>query len=111
MTRTQLACYALTASAIILAALIVVQVVPRLESPALGQYVLTEDNITLLTTQGIGGNDYIYMLDKRNERLVAYTQRANGEIERIGLVDLREQFSQGYRRFGGDQGGNRRPGR
>ncbi len=111
MTRTQLACYALTASAFILAALIVVQVVPRLESPALGQYVLTEDNITLLTTQGIGGNDYIYMLDKRNERLVAYTQRANGEIERIGLVDLREQFSQGYRRFGGDQGGDRRPGR
>ena len=72
MTRTQLACYALIASACITGALLISQL-PGINQEARAELLLNKDTLTMMTAQVRQGEDALFVIDSVNEKLLIYT--------------------------------------
>jgi len=91
MTRTQTACYALIASAFVLAAMLVAGVSRHADTQANADVVVTKNVYTFLSANGVNdGEDFIYVLDNKNERLLCYWHNPRGRIELFGTTDISE---------------------
>ncbi len=73
MTRTQLAGYALIASACVLTGLLLVQLGGLKANEARAEMVLNKDTVTMLTTSVQAGEEALFVMDSVNEALLIYT--------------------------------------
>ena len=105
MNNTRLACYALIASAFVLAGLLAVSI-GRMESVANAELVIARDNFTLMTAQTRSGVESLFVLDNQNGRLYVYDTDRKGEIVPGASTDLGQVFSR-VNSGGGAGGGGR----
>ncbi len=110
MKRTELACYALIASAFALGGLLLVQLSDRggFEQQAQAEMAVTRNNITVLTAQTRNGEEALFVLENFSQRMLIFTvdltkRRLELAYDPIPLDDL---F--GGRAGGGGGGGGRR---
>lgn len=105
MSRIQLACYSLIASAFLLAGLLVVQVGDRLETPAEGAMVINQQNFTLMTARTRSNEEALFVMDDNSGQLMVYkTEVARDRIELAAVVPIRQIFQGGQAQ---DIGGGR----
>ena len=105
MNRIQLACYSLTASAFVLAALLLVGVRGSLTQPAMGDQLLSQGSITLMTASAGSGEEALFVLDSINEKLLIYRlDVGKSQLELAGSLNIVQLFSSGDR---GGQPSNR----
>ncbi len=95
MTRIQLACYTLIASAVVLAGLLIMQLGRHSTgSEAQAAMVIARDNFAMLTTQTRSGEEALFVLDNQTGRLLIY--RLDVQKKNLRLVaneDLPRIFS------------------
>ena len=93
MTRTQMACHCLIASAFVLVGLLVVNAAPRLASEAEASLVIARDNFTLLTAKTRSDEEALFLLDNTTQRLLIYRLNLRrNQVELVGGGDLRQIF-------------------
>ncbi len=93
MTRTQLACYSLMASAFLLAGLLIVNLPDRLAPQANAAMVLNKDTLTLLTARTRSDEEALFVLDSLNAKLLIYRlDIGKKQIELAGTADLTQLF-------------------
>jgi len=112
MTRIQLACYALTASAFILGGILVSQLA-SLTPTAEADLVLSSPRgeITLMTTRSANDEEALIVLDSANNRLIAFkSSLGRGGGSGAGRIEFVDQYNLA-RAFGGGGGGGGRGGR
>ena len=83
MSRVQLACYSLLASAFLLAGLLVVQLGDRLETPAHAAMVVNQQNFTLMTAPTQEREEALFIMDDNSGQLLIY--KSDVPRERIVL--------------------------
>jgi len=93
MTRIQLACYALIASACVSAALLLSQL-PGIEQEARAELLLNKDTLTLMTAQVRADEDALFVIDSVNEKLLIYTTDFGKKKLELAVapVDLARMF-------------------
>jgi len=97
MTRIQTACCCLAASAFVLAALVMVQASHFADNKAQAEMVVNKDTFTLMSAQFRTDSEIIYVLDSRNERLLAYLLDPNQRVIKLlpnGALPLPRAFEQ-----------------
>lgn len=120
MNRITMACYALIASAIVLTAMVAAAASATfsqdtsarsslLEAEALGGMVVSRDGATMLTAEGAGSDDFVYVM--QGGRLLCYapSQRGRQNLEPFAVMDVDKQVEL-YLKKAGQDDGNRRPG-
>lgn len=108
MNRIQYACFALIASAFVLAGMLVSQMGSRLVQPAYAGEAILRDNLSTVTAQAREGEDALFVLDSISERLMIYRLEAGKKrLELAASVNLAELFAGG----GGNAADDRRGGR
>ena len=108
MTRIETACYALIASAFILAGLLLVQVSGR-PNTADASLVISRDNFTLLTAKTRSNEESLFIINNATNRLLIYRlDLARKRIELSGGADLADLFSRGAGGGDRDAGGRGR---
>jgi len=105
MKRLTLATSFLIASAFVLGALLTVEIAQKMESPAHAEMVVNKDLYTVLTAPGIGGSDFLYMLDNKNERLLCYRSDPRGRVELYAALNVTESIKQGLAAWEKSRGG------
>jgi hypothetical protein len=107
MSRTQTACFALLASAFVLAAMLVAGITRHADTTANADVVITKNVYTFLSANGVNtGEDFIYLLDNKNERLLCYWHNPRGRIELYGTLDVAndiQAFIKTLEKRGGDR--------
>lgn len=102
---TQLACYALIASAFVLSGLLVIQLQPQ-PSEAEAGMVIKDNNFSVLTARTADDEEALFVLDNTSQRVLIYTQDiARKRLELVGQADLGRMF--GAAGGGGGGGGGR----
>ena len=96
MNRTQLACYALLASAFVLAAWLIVRAQDRVDliRPAHAGMAINHDSISVMTGRTGTDEESLFVIDGFNEKLLIY--RADITDDKLifaGSLDLQELFS------------------
>lgn len=86
MTRIQVACYSLTASAFVLAAVLFVQLAGQAEPQAYADLVVNRDNFTFMTAQTANDAESIFLLDNLNEKLLVYDLDIGRKEIKLGQV-------------------------
>ncbi len=105
MTRIETSCFALIASAFILAGLLIVQV-GSTPNTAEASMVITRENFTLLTARTRSNEESLFIINNNTSKLMIYTlDLARNRIELSGGANLADLFS------GGGGGGDDRRGR
>lgn len=97
MTRTQMACYSLIASAFVLGALVLVQAGRHVETRAEAAMVINKDQLTLLSSKATTSSEVVYVLDSKQERLLVYALEPNRkqiELMPNGVLDLGKTFAE-----------------
>jgi hypothetical protein len=130
MTRTEVATYALIASAFVLGAMVIhtaanepdagaqaaapharASLLAQLpfESTASADFVVNKNVFTLLSASGISNEDFLYVLDNKNERLLCYRHAPSGRIELFGALDVAQNVQRAQESAGGrgNRGGRR----
>ncbi len=108
MTRTQTACYALIASAFVLAAMLAAAVSQRHDPAAHAEMVVNKNVFTILTAAGFQENEeFIYLLDNKNERLLCYIHDPRGRIELFGSMNVTQEIQRGLSAIEKGAGGRR----
>ncbi|MFA9478553.1 hypothetical protein ACERK3_09620 [Phycisphaerales bacterium AB-hyl4] len=112
MTRIQLACFSLVASAFLLAGLLVVQLGDRhdagLTSQAYGGQVIARENFTLLTARARTEEEALFVLENSSAMLLVYRlDTGRNELVLAAAQDMNQIFQEGAGGNGGDQ--NRAP--
>lgn len=95
MTRIQAACLCLLASALVLAGLLIARV-GDLASPAYANMVTGKSDFQFLTARTEKGEDALFVLDNRSQKLVIYTtdvRGRNGTIRPVGGMNLAREFT------------------
>ncbi|MEX0887411.1 MAG: hypothetical protein WD009_13330 [Phycisphaeraceae bacterium] len=94
MNRTTLAGHALTASAFLLAGLLVLQLAQHgsLETPAHASMVIAQPGYTVMTARTRVDEDSFFALDNRHGTLVIYRLSARGELQPATVIDLARVF-------------------
>lgn len=105
MNRITIACYAMIASAFMLAGLLTVQIASHAEQTANAEMVIAKGDLTILSTQGVNQDEYVYIFDHRSQKLIMYSQTARGDIEPLGFLDIGQEFTQ---RYAAAESGNRK---
>jgi len=108
MTRKTVACYVLIASAFVLGGLLTIEVADRFEPKADASLVVNKDIFTVLTTEGIRGEEFLYMLDNKNERLLCYATDPRGRIELYASLNVADWIKRGLAEWEKSTGGGRR---
>lgn len=109
MKTHQTAFWLLTASAIILAAVLIPRVMDRMTSPAHAQMVVTKDNMTVLTARATVDSEVVCVLNSTDEVLIGYITDLSGKtIRPVATLDVGAEF-QARMRAGGGRGPNRAP--
>ncbi|MEQ9459648.1 MAG: hypothetical protein RIG82_01675 [Phycisphaeraceae bacterium] len=91
---TRLACYVLIASAFVLSGLLLSQSRGWLENRAEAALLVNRDDITLMTAQTRNGEESLFVLDNRTERLFVYRLDVNRrQMAPAGVLSLPEMFS------------------
>ncbi len=128
MTRVETATYALLASAFVLGALVMHTAMSNdagsigaeraallsqlpFESTASADFVVTKNIYTVLSAQGISNEDFLYVLDNRNQRLMCYRHDPSGRIELFASINVAENVQRAMQTAGGGGGGGGRTGR
>lgn len=94
MKRTELACYTLLASAIVLTALVFVQANRFTDNTAHAEMVVNKDFTTMLSAQFRTDSEIIYVLDSKQARLMAYIMDNNrNRVELLGEMDVADMFN------------------
>lgn len=94
MKRYQtLACYFLIASAFVLAGMLTLKISDR--SAAQAEMVVQKDIFTVLTAEGISGEQFVYALDNKNEVLLCYAMSSRGQIELYAALDVAGEMNKG----------------
>ena len=107
MTRTETACYALIASAFILAGLLFVQV-SQTPNAAEASMVITRDNFTLLTARTRTGDESLFIINNNTSKLMIYNLDVGRKnLELASVTDLSRVFSGGGGGGDTDDGGRR----
>jgi hypothetical protein len=108
MNRIQYACFALIASAFVLAGLLLVQLNGRMIQSAHAGTAILRDNLTVVTAQSRDGEDALFVLDSISERLMIYRLEAGRKrLELVGAANLADVFAQ-VPTAGGAGAGDRR---
>ncbi|MEM1208893.1 MAG: hypothetical protein AAF586_05475 [Planctomycetota bacterium] len=95
MDRTTAACYALIASAAVLAGLLVFGLDRRWASEADASLVIARNNFTLLTTQTRNSEEALIVLDNTTGSLLVYRLNVpRKQLEAIAGYDLQRIFRQ-----------------
>lgn len=95
MTRIQMTCYCLIASAFILAGMLITQLA-GVSNTAEADMVITRDNFTLLTAKTRSGEESLFIINNATNRLLIYTlDLPRKNIELAGAADLSTIFRQG----------------
>ncbi|MEM0913907.1 MAG: hypothetical protein AAGB29_09255 [Planctomycetota bacterium] len=95
MDRTTAACYALIASAAVLAGLLVFGLDRRWASEADASLVIAQQNFTLLTTQTRNTEEALVVLDNTSASLLVYRLNVpRKQLEAVGGYDVRRIFAQ-----------------
>lgn len=90
MHKKNFACYSLIASALILAALLFVQVQNHLPT-ANANMVLNRGSLTMLTAPTAQGEESLFIIDSRSNRLLIYqTDIGQGRLELKQSINLAE---------------------
>ena len=96
MTRTELACYCLLASAFVLGAMLMFQVSRYVENTAHAEMVTTARSVSVLSTRADTDREMLYVLDSRNELLLGYLLDPNRRrFEFMGKLDIRDIMQRG----------------
>ena len=91
---TRLACYVLMASAFVLSGLLLSQSRGWLENKAEAALLVNRDDITLMTAQTRNGEESLFVLDNRTERLFVYRLDVNRrQMAPAGVLSLAEMFA------------------
>ncbi len=88
MRRVQLAGYCLLASAFVLAGLVFVQASRHMENRAFGEMVVNKDFFSMVTTQAQNNMEVLYVLNTKQEKLLAYRLNEQERIEIVGHLDI-----------------------
>ncbi len=88
MTRTQLACFFLIASAFVLAAMLATKLTAY-EPTARAGMVLPGSEYVFMTARTETGEDSLFVIDKRNHLLLVYNTRIR---TRGGLLEAKQYF-------------------
>jgi hypothetical protein len=110
MNRVQTASCVLTASAFVLAGLLIAQLdalTPRAEA----EVAVSENNLSLLTARTATDEEALFILDGQRQRLLIYQVRlgraggrGTGRLERVHTVNLGEMAGGGGSGGGGGRG-------
>ncbi len=96
MNSIQTTCYALFASACVLAAALFMTLSQKnqsLDSAAHAEMVLNANNLSFLTTRTNAGEEALFVLDNTSARLLIYkTDLAKKRLELVGSEDLKTLF-------------------
>ncbi|MDH3583335.1 MAG: hypothetical protein OER86_03890 [Phycisphaerae bacterium] len=95
MTRTELAGYGLMVSAFLITAILFVQAADYLENRAQAEMVVNKGLITMVSTRYTPDVEIIYVLDSRDEILMAYTFDRNKKaiiLLQGGVMDIATEF-------------------
>ena len=96
MNRTQVACYSLLASAMLLAGLLVTQLGDRMSNTAHGDMVNSQQNVTVMTAATRNAEESLFVLDNSSGALLIYTpdiQRERMNLARV--ISARRIFAGG----------------
>lgn len=110
MNRYQLICSVLVTTAVLMGGLIAADLAGvsfPFESEADAAVVLTKGGMTVLSTRVSNNEQFVYVLDNRNERLLAYRYDPQRKIELYGSIDVGEVIRQGIDAAAGGRGGGR----
>lgn len=103
MNRTELACWAMIASAVVLAGLLIDRLNTPLIQPAHADLLIAENGYSLMTTRTRDDEQALFVLDNFNEKLTIYTLDITGkQIEQVASEEVSRLFgtSTGDRRGG-----------
>jgi len=109
MSRIQLACVSLIASAFVLAGLLVVQMGSRLSNPAHAELVITRDDFTLMTAQTRRDEEALFVLDNVSGQLLVYRTSLppRSRLELVGIQSMPQLFGRSGGGRGDASGGQR----
>ena len=96
MNRIQLACLALTASAFVLAGLLLATLPNRLDQQANAALVVSRDSITAMTARTQPDQDSVFIIENNSQKLLIYTvDLGRRRIEPAQSIDLNTLFNTG----------------
>jgi len=102
MNRTQLAGFALIASAFVMAALLVNKLPARLESEARANFVVNRDNFTMMTARTRADEEALFVLENGSQKLLIYTMDiGHRRLNPVGFADLSIMFNAATPQGGG----------
>jgi hypothetical protein len=102
MTRIQVACYSLMASAFVLAGLLVVNL-DLGGAPAQAEMVIARENFTLMTARTRENEESLFVLDNSTGRLLIYSLNApRRQLQLVANANVGEIFTRGEA-AGGDR--------
>jgi len=108
MNRNQFATWGLVVSAMLLAALLLVNLPRQMAAPAHAELLLNKDTFTLMTATSRPGEEALFLLDSVNERLLIYNVNlARKRIEKAGALDMGQIFGGPGAPVGGVKPGER----
>ena len=94
MNSIQVACYALLASAFVLAATLAVALGNRYENQAQAAMVIARENFTIMTARTREQEEALFVLDDANARLLIYRlDIAKKQLTPSGAFDLKNMFT------------------
>ena len=106
MNRTQLACYGLLVSALILGGMLITQTGNLYEQKAEAAQVIARDNFTLLTAKSRNAEEALWVLDNASGQLMIYSfDIASNRIDMITTQNVGRIFSR-FNSTGGGAGGS-----
>ena len=98
MSRIQVACYCLIASAFLLGGMLVTQLGSRAESTADAQMVLAQQNFTLMTAEARENDEALYVLDNTTGQLLVYRMNLGQQRLELGAtISMNNLFGGGGR--------------
>lgn len=104
MNRIQLACYGLTASAFVLAGLLLSALPAHMEPSAEAALVVSRDNITAMTARTRDKEEALFVIENNSQRLLIFTlDIGKRRLERAHAQDLTQIFRSSAPAGGGNR--------
>lgn len=93
MNRTQTACYALIASAFILAGLLIFQLGTQHQNQANAGMVITEGSFSLMTARTRSNEESLFVLENNSATLLVYrVELSKEQMTLVGFLNVAREF-------------------